>query len=92
MKTQAPTKEFIKETLEKGLNYEDSVMFLHCRTCLPKIPGDMPEGKSAHDIMNYEASSLKFTYPDGKIANIMVLWCKKCSKQVWDSRHLQEWI
>ena len=88
------TQQQIKKVFSTKITQKskDVGMFLHCRKCLPKSPKDMPEGESAHTYMEYEASTYVFHYPGGTNAGIFVLWCKKCGREVWDSRHLQPWL
>jgi hypothetical protein len=79
------TKEYTKQVMETTIKRGNINMYLHCKSCLPKIPN----GQSPDDYMQYEATSCQFTYPDKKTANLFVLWCKRCKQVVWDSRHLQ---
>jgi len=77
---------------ETKLDYEKAGMFLHCKECLePFLKSlDYKAGLiSPRNAMAYEASSYPFAYPNGTVANIMVIWCKNCGKKVWDSRHMQ---
>ena len=86
------TKEQAVKSLKKKLDYEDADMFMHCKNCLPADLGDLPPGESAGSFMDYQGSSLRFTYANGKSAMVFVMWCKKCHQSVWDSRHLQPWL
>lgn len=68
---------------------DDQKMFLHCKKCLEKFwASERHKKMSAQEAMSYEASSYRWTFPDGHVENIMVLWCKNCHEQVWDTRHL----
>ena len=87
------TKKELKEIFEKEIKYEEATMFMHCQNCLSKFIGsELHSYKSAHEAMEYEVSSAPFVYPDGTKASVLVVWCKKCGKEVWDSRHLQPWL
>jgi hypothetical protein len=82
-----------KEIMERTLKYEDGFRFLHCSHCLGEYLAEREANggvskESPRDAMNYEKSSVPFTYPDGTTANILALWCKKCGRPVWDTRHM----
>lgn len=83
----------IDDIMSIKLKYEDNVQYLHCQHCLNEYlkereaNGGLSE-ESPRDAMNYEAASQLFTYPDGSVASVFTLWCKKCGGPVWDSRHL----
>lgn len=82
-------KKEIKEIMSKKLDYKKAKMFLHCKNCIdPFIDSNLHEVMTPRDYGNYEMSTHTFRYPNGDIANILVLWCKRCKKQVWDSRFL----
>lgn len=85
------SSEEIKKTSKIKLDYEKANQFLHCKDCLTKFlkSADYKAGLfSPKEYMEYEVSSYPFKYPNGHTANILVVWCKKCGKEVWDSRHL----
>lgn len=90
MKLTNKDKEAI---MSKELKYEDNERFLHCEHCLEEYMAEREANggesdQSPRDAMAYEGASQVFTYPDGTTANIFTLWCKKCGRKVWDSRHL----
>ena len=87
-----PTEKQIKEIFKTELSQDNVKMYFHCKACLPKKHEYFPAGESPQSFMSYEVSSYGFTYPSGVMANILVVWCKKCGKSIWDSRHLQPWI
>ena len=83
------TKKEIQKIMSTKLDYKKAGMFLHCKTCLDKFLGSKDNKKmSPRDFGSYEISDYVFTYPNKLKANILVLWCKRCGKEVWDSRHL----
>ena len=82
-------KKEIQKIMDKKLDYKKAGMFLHCKSCLNKFLGSEANKKmSPRDFGSYEISDYIFTYPDKKTANILVFWCKRCGKSVWDSRFL----
>ena len=72
---------------ESGLDYSLVKSFMHCAHCMEQFLGS-----PLHDVMTpgeyglYEASRYPFTYSDGTHADIVVVWCKRCGRSVWDSR------
>lgn len=75
------------------LDYNKSSMFLHCKHCMNKYMKEREKNggeskESPKDAMKYEAASYPMEFPDKHIENILVVWCSKCGKEVWDSRHL----
>lgn len=75
--------------MKKQVKYKDAKMFLHCQHCLSEFIGsDEHKVSSPSEAMSYEAAMVPFTYPDGTTVGIMAVFCKKCGRQVWDSRHL----
>lgn len=85
------TEKDIEEISKIKLDYNESQMFLHCKDCMDKFlkSADYKSGLiSPKDWGQYQGASYPFTYPDGTTANIFVVWCNRCEKQVWDSRHL----
>jgi uncharacterized protein with PIN domain len=82
-----------KKIMSTELKYEDCTQFLHCEHCLSEYLKEREANggeseASPRDSFNYEPASAKFAYPDGTTANIFSVWCKKCGRLVWDSRHL----
>ena len=83
------TKKEIQKIMNTKLDYKKAGMFLHCKNCLdPFLKSKEHEKMSARDWGEYEISDYVFTYPNKLKANILVLWCKRCGKEVWDSRYL----
>jgi hypothetical protein len=78
-------KSDIGKTMKIKLDYKKANMFAHCNHCLKK---GLPYNESPDSYMNYQMTSYPFTYPDKTKANILVVWCKKCKREIWDSRHL----
>ena len=83
------TEEQIKKTLNTQLHPENIIQYLQCVECLKK---GLPRDESVKSFMHQIGATYGFTYPDGTRAQILVLWCKRCGKSIWDSRHLQGWI
>ena len=83
------TKREQEKTMSASLNYDKASAFAHCKHCLKKFLAS-PEysKKSPREAMNYELSTYPFRYSNGIVGNIVVVWCKKCRRKVWDSRHL----
>lgn len=87
--TDEKKKEFAIETENKELKYGKSKNFLHCAHCIKQFMGsELNETMTARDYGMYEVSGYPFVYPDGTRADIVVVWCKRCNRKVWDSRHL----
>lgn len=83
------TDKEIETIKNEQLNIDDSEMFLHCKECLQKFLGSPSHSTmTPSEAMEYEASAVPLTYPNGKTALVVVIWCKRCGKKVWDSRHL----
>lgn len=88
MKNKFSKKE-MQKIMNTKLDYKKAGMFLHCKSCLDSFLGSKKHEKmSARDYGEYEISDYVFTHPDKTTANILVFWCKRCGKEVWDSRHL----
>lgn len=87
------TDKATEETFKVKLDYKKVSNFLHCGDCLDKYnKSSLRHSLSPHEAMSYELSGYHFVYPDGKKAHILVVWCRKCKKSVWDSRHLQPYL
>ena len=41
---------------------------------------------SPSDYGIYEVSTYPYSLEDGEVVDIVVLWCKRCHRSVWDSR------
>lgn len=86
---QNPTEEEIKKIDDTNLVYRKSKTFFHCRNCIEQFKGSpLHESMTPREYGIYEASSYDFTYPDGTVAEIYVVWCRRCGRDVWDSRDL----
>ena len=87
------TEAQLKKTFATRLLKKNVGMFMHCKNCVKELlEGGLPKGKSVSESTSYEGTAYPFTYPDKSKATIFVMWCKKCGKVVWDSRHLQQWL
>ena len=71
------------------LNKNKAKGFMHCSYCLKQF-----EGSQLHGVMTpraygmYEASLYPFVFPGGIKEEIVVVWCKRCGRPIWDSRFL----
>lgn len=86
-------KADMKKIANTKLKYDKSTQFLHCDHCLNEYFKEREAnfGESAlspRDAMKYETASYPFKFPDGHSEAIIVVWCSKCGRDVWDSRHL----
>ena len=76
--------------LSAPLDYRRANMFLHCKHCHEEFSaGQFGHGQSPREALDYEVSSYPFEAHVGVIENIVVVWCKRCARSVWDSRHLR---
>lgn len=83
------TDEEIKKIEEIEIDYTKAKTFFHCKECIEQFLGSpLHQSMTPKDYGVYEVNSLAFTYPDGNIKDIVVVWCKRCGKKVWDSRIL----
>lgn len=92
---EKPSPEKIKEIFAKEIVYgsENCKLALHCKSCLDEHNnGPYKDVMSPHEAMSYEAWAYEFEYAGGFKAGIVVVFCKKCGRKVWDSRHLQPWL
>lgn len=86
-----PTQKEMEIIDKVKLDYDKPEMFLHCKDCMSKFleSADYKSGlMSPKDWGQYQGSTYPFTYPDRSTANIFVVWCNRCEKSIWDSRHL----
>ena len=67
-------------------DYNKAEPFLHCSRCLTEFY-ENPEG-SVENAMAYQASGYRIEHEDKPNEYFVVLWCKKCKQEVWNSRHL----
>ncbi len=72
------------------LTYNNPDMqFLHCAKCLREFyDGVFGDGLSPGEALSYEATAYPLKLGGRKMARIVVVWCKRCKRVVWDSRHL----
>lgn len=83
------TKEDIEFLQKADVSYEKAKMFMHCKTCIK----DHQEGvfggeQSPKDALSYAMGSVPLESPEGKVFNVVVVYCKRCEKPIWDSKHL----
>jgi formylmethanofuran dehydrogenase subunit E len=70
------------------LEYKKTKEFFHCKYCTEQFLGsDLHQVMTPKEYGLYEVGSYEFTYPDGNKAMIAVVWCKRCGRNVWDSRN-----
>ncbi len=64
-------------------------MFLHCAKCLQEFyDGKFGKGQSPGEALSYEATGYLLKTGKNRMARIVVIWCKRCKRSIWDSRHL----
>jgi ferredoxin len=78
------TKEFVAKLQKATPKYENCGQFFHCRTCMAEIP----DGISPRDWGSYEVAGCAVEVDKVRLGVVSV-WCKRCGKLVWDSRHLK---
>jgi uncharacterized protein with PIN domain len=72
------------------MDYKNTKKFFHCKHCIEQFLGS-----ELHDIMTpkdygmYEVGTYDFPYPKGK-EEIVVVWCKRCGRKVWDGRNYRK--
>lgn len=82
-----PTEEEIEVIENTEIHYRKAKQFFHCKGCIEQFMDS-----ELHDVMTpreyglYEISSYDFKYPNGEIEEIVVVWCKRCGKRIWDGR------
>jgi hypothetical protein len=87
------SKQDKEQVMAVQLTYEDVLNFGHCKECLGEYMAEREANggesdQSPQEVMAYELGSCPFVYPDGTRASVVSVWCKKCHRLVWDSRHL----
>jgi len=66
------------------LDHKKAGNFFHCKHCIEQFLGsDLHQLMTPAEYGQYEASAYSL---DGE--NIVVVWCKRCKREVWDSRVL----
>lgn len=74
---------------EIQLDYKKAKGFVHCKNCTEQfLHSPLHEIMTPREYGMYEVSTYPFVYPDKKVRDIIVLWCKRCGNKVWDSRKL----
>lgn len=69
------------------LDYKKSKNFFHCKNCIEQFLGsELNKIMTPKEYGLYEIGMYDFCYPDGTMATIPVVWCKRCGKRVWDGR------
>ena len=71
--------------------YKRAKTFLNCAHCMDEIRGTtLSEHMTPKEYAMLEASAYMIAPADGgKKIEIMVIWCKRCGRPVWDSREVQ---
>jgi len=76
----------------KDLNAEDNTpqykncyAFFHCAHCLKT----MPKGVSPRQYGKYAAAGC-YVNINGQVVGVVTVWCERCGRLVWDSRHLKQ--
>ena len=79
----------IEEVEDKELSYNKVKEFLHCKTCIDSfLNSPLHTTMSPAEYGIYEAGAYPFRYHNGQESDIVAIWCKRCGRMVWDSRHL----
>lgn len=77
-----------KNKQNKDLEYEKTKTFFHCSACIkPFLGSTLHEVMTPGDYGSYEAGLYQLDNLE-----IVVLWCKRCHRQVWNSLALQSGI
>jgi hypothetical protein len=77
----------IKQIEEAQLDYKETKKFLHCKNCIEQFLGsELNESMTPRDYGIYEVGICDFLYPDGTRRDVIVMWCRRCGRKVWDSR------
>ena len=77
----------INEIKNMELSYNKAKDFFQCKHCINEFMNNsLHEHMTPREYGMYEASFYPFIYPGGKKAQIVVVWCKRCGRVVWDSR------
>ena len=88
MKNNFTNKEQIEGT---ELDYKKAKQFFHCKHCIEQFFGsELHEMMTPRDYGMYEVGTYDFEYPDGTNVEIVVAWCKRCGRKVWDGRAYQK--
>ncbi len=78
------------ETVQKAVIKKNSgEMFLHCKHCLKEYQEDkFGEGQAPKEAMTYALGQTTIEFDKEKYMGIMVVYCNRCGRPTWDSRHL----
>ena len=92
MKDKAITKlnkEQATSSEKKKITVDDCKMFMHCKHCIEDFyAGKFGKGEAPKDAITYCIGSVAFEYSKEVGANIVAVFCNRCGRPVWDSRHL----
>jgi len=82
------TSSQIEEIQNTELSYNKAKNFLQCKHCTDQFLGTpLHETMTPKEYGIYEVSNYTFTYPKGLKEDIIVVWCKRCGRHIWDSRN-----
>lgn len=88
---EKPTKNDIHHIEIADISYRKAKKFFHCKNCIEQFLGSpLHEVMTPKEYGMYEVSTYDFSYPDGSIAEIIVVWCKRCGRKIWDGRNLMK--
>ena len=83
------TKDEIEEIKNKELSYVKAKDFFRCKNCIDKFSKSaLNKTMSPREYGMYEVSKYTFRYPRSRKAEVIVVWCKRCGRNIWDSRDL----
>lgn len=79
----------IKHVDNKSFDYKKTKLFLHCKECIEQfLNSELHKIMTPKEYGLYEVGISDFTYSDGTVVEVVVVWCKRCGKKVWDGRDL----
>jgi hypothetical protein len=67
-------------------DYKKAKKFFHCKNCMESFLGsELHESMTPRQYGNYEVSTYDLETPSGESVETVVVWCKRCGKEVWNS-------
>lgn len=82
------SKEEIKEIEAKKITVDDGEMFMHCKHCMQDfMDKKFGVGQAPKEALTYCIASVPME-SEHHVTNIVAVFCNRCGRLVWDSRHL----
>jgi len=77
-----------KKIKDRVLSISKAKDFFHCKSCEVQFDsGPLKQSMTLRDFGLYEISKYAFLYPGKKKSvDIVVVWCKRCGRNIWDNR------